>query len=37
VTEKVTQRYPHYSYPVFLPPLLRAEWVRQAAESARSP
>lgn len=37
VKEKVTQRYPQYSYPVFLPPLLGAEWARQAAESARSP
>lgn len=37
VREKVNQRYPQYRYPVFLPPLLRAEWARQAAEPAPSP
>ncbi|HYH98056.1 hypothetical protein [Hyalangium sp.] len=31
--EKVTLRYPHHRYPVFLPMLLGAEWARQAAES----
>ncbi|MBN1206479.1 MAG: MBL fold metallo-hydrolase [Myxococcaceae bacterium] len=37
VTEKVTQRYPQYQYPNFLEPLLRSEWVRQAARAASSP
>jgi glyoxylase-like metal-dependent hydrolase (beta-lactamase superfamily II) len=30
VTEKVTQRFPQYRYPVFLPALVSAEWARQA-------
>jgi glyoxylase-like metal-dependent hydrolase (beta-lactamase superfamily II) len=37
LTEKVTQRYPHYRYPMFLPMLLGAELTRQGAEAAPSP
>jgi hypothetical protein len=32
--EKMTQRYPDYRYPLFLPMLLGAELTRQAAEAA---
>jgi glyoxylase-like metal-dependent hydrolase (beta-lactamase superfamily II) len=37
VTQKVTQRYPHHRYPMFLPMLLGAELTRQAEEEASSP
>lgn len=37
LTEKVSQRYPQYRYPMFLPMLLDAELIRQAAEAAPPP
>lgn len=37
LAEKVTQRYPHYRYPMFLPTLLGTELTRQAAEAAPPP
>jgi glyoxylase-like metal-dependent hydrolase (beta-lactamase superfamily II) len=37
ITEKVTQRYPHHRYPMFLPMLLGAELSRQSVEAAPSP
>jgi hypothetical protein len=34
IKEKVTQRYPKREFPDLLPPLLTAEWTRQAAAAA---
>jgi glyoxylase-like metal-dependent hydrolase (beta-lactamase superfamily II) len=34
ITSRVIQRHPDRAHQFFLPPLLRAEWVRQAARSA---
>jgi hypothetical protein len=37
LTKKVSQRYPQSRYPMFLPMLLGAELIRQAAEAAPPP